>query len=389
MISELKNTIRDAVADETLHLVTLSRPRSKSENAPSKITLRPVSVRDNVCYQASKRIGAQEFHENLEPQQLESKLVDWITADFDQVNVFTSDADLEFRRKGKNERVRRSKPTHKAARTQQHNKQRQYIIPDGKPCAFLIATGVMAESGKVRSSKQKKFRQINRYLDIVSDIVKHLPEDRTVRIVDFGCGRSYLTFALYHLFANVLNRDAHIVGLDLKASVIADCQRLSEELNCTGLSFQQGDIANHETSEPVDLCVSLHACNTATDEAIAKAVGWQSKVILAVPCCHHELAGQLDNADQAPLLKHGILRERFAALATDSLRARALDALGYKAQVLEFVDTEHTPKNLMIRAIQRQRDADASTALEEYQRFRKSLGIQQFHLETVTGLSGS
>jgi hypothetical protein len=178
MISELKNTLRDAVNTQTLHLVSLSRPRSKGDEVASKITLRPVTVRDTVCYQAAKRIGAQEFHENLEPQSVESQVVAWMTTDFDQANVFTSEADLEFRRKGSNERVRRSGPSHKAAQVHQHNKQRQYIIPDGRPCSFLIATGIMSEAGKVRSSKQKKFRQINRYLDIVSDVVKHLPEKR-------------------------------------------------------------------------------------------------------------------------------------------------------------------------------------------------------------------
>lgn len=387
MNDELQKALRDAAAEQSLLQVTLSQPRDRADDRPTKITVRPVVLRDELQYQASKRIGAQEFHENVSATDVVGTVGDWAANQFDQINVFTTDADIEFRRRGENISVKRGKPTRQKAQAE-HNKQRQYLIPDNEPCPFLIATGVMSAAGKVRSSKQKKFRQINRYLDIVNDIVKHLPDDRPIRVVDFGCGRSYLTFALHHLFVSVLGRSVSIIGLDLKAKVIEDCQRLALELKCEGLEFRQGDIAQHESSEPIDLCVSLHACDTATDAAIGKAINWQANVILAVPCCHHELASQLANDDQTTLLRHGIMRERFAALATDALRARALDALGYRTQVIEFIDTEHTPKNLMIRAVKKQRTDDGE-ALAEYRRFRASLGIQQFHLEAVTELVGS
>lgn len=385
-MNELLDVLIGAVQTETLHLVVLSRPRKKGTGDTSKISIRPVRMGDGLVYQASKRIGAQEFHENIPANDLRRNVADWIGNAFDQANLFTSEADFEFRRKGGRETTRRSKPTHKNS-TKGHDKVRQYLIPDNKPCPFLIATGIMSKSGKVRASKQKKFRQINRYLDIVNDVVKHLPAERTTRVVDFGCGRSYLTFALHHLFVNVLGRSVEIVGLDLKAKVIEDCNRLAKELDCEGLEFRQGDIAQHESDGQIDLCVSLHACDTATDEALGKSVMWQSSVILAVPCCHHELAAQLDNSDQTALLRHGIMRDRYAALATDALRARALDALGYRTQVIEFIDTEHTPKNLMIRAVRKNASDSANSALEDYWRFRASLGIESFHLETVTDLS--
>jgi SAM-dependent methyltransferase len=385
---ELIKAIAEAVRDESLHLIVLSRPRSKESAAPSRVSIRPVTIGGRLLYQAARRIGAQEIHENIEPDNLGAVVTEWVKLAFDQANAFTTDADVEFRRKRGKATVRTSAATHKAS-NREHNKTRQYIVPDNRPCPFLIATGIMSKGGKVRSSRQKKFRQINRYLDIVNDIVKHLPVDREIRVVDFGCGRSYLTFALHHLFTNVLNRKVQIIGLDLKTTVIEDCQRLAAELDCKGLTFQQGDIASHSTDKPVDLCVSLHACDTATDEAIGKAIRWQSSVILAVPCCHHELASQIRNPNHDALLRYGIMRERYAAIATDSLRAKGLDALGYRTQVIEFIDTEHTPKNLMIRAVKRTANNTSDEALSEYQRFRESLGIQKFHLESATDLLGS
>lgn len=382
----LLKQIDAAARSESLHLLVLSSPKQKQQSMPTKISVRPIQLNGTVTYQAAKRIGAQEFHENLEPASLLESVRNWISSSFDQLNVYTSEADFEFRRRKGRETIKRSKPSRKKPDLE-HNRTRDYIIPEGTPCPFLIATGIMTEGGKVRAPKQKKFRQINRYLEIVSDVVQQLPEERPVRIVDFGCGRSYLTFALHHYFTKVLGRDVSMVGLDLKQQVIADCQRLAKELGCKNIEFQHGDIANHKSDESIDLCVSLHACNTATDEAIGQAVKWGCAVILAVPCCHHELAAQLENTAHSAMLRHGIMRERFAALATDTLRARALDTLGYRTQVIEFIDTEHTPKNLMIRAVRRTSGTDGS-AINEYQQFRESLGIKTFHLENVVSLPG-
>lgn len=388
-MTNLTRVLQDALAAGTLSLVVLSRPRGSGDKVARRVALRPATVGGELRYQESRRVGAQEFHTNRPAEEVAERVVSLFTAEFDQINVYTADADTEIRRKPDGtELTRRSRPTHKAVVGTAHDRARNHILPDGTVCPFLVATGVMTSGGRVRAPRRKKFRQINRYLEIVSDIVAHLPTGRPLRIIDFGCGRSYLTFALHHLFVTELKRPVRMTGLDLKADVIRDCQRLAEELQCEGLEFQQGDIAGYDQSEDVDLCVSLHACDTATDDALARAVAWNSEVILAVPCCQHELAAQLRSDDHAALLRHGIMRERFAALATDSLRARGLDVLGYRSQILEFIDTEHTPKNLMIRAVRKPAaEASVSEAASEYVSLRNLLGIDSFHLERLTSLS--
>ena len=243
----------------------------------------------------------------------------------------------------------------------------------------------MTADGRVRSSMTRKFRQINRFLELVDDIVPSLAPGRELRIVDFGCGKSYLTFALHHLLTEIHGRDVRIVGLDRKADVMAHCASIAGRLECRGLEFREGDIATHQETEPVDLAVSLHACDTATDDALSQAVRWQSRVILAVPCCQHELARKIASPDLAPLLRHGLLHEQFAALATDGLRALALEACGYATQVVEFIDLEHTAKNILIRAVRRDRtDAEVqATRVAEYRAVQRLLGFESSYLDRL------
>lgn len=379
-MQELLESIADAMNRGELRLLVFSRPTIPDTR---KITVRPVTVSGTSCFQVATRRGDQEFHENPEASSL-IPLIERELPRFDQVNVYTATADLEFRRRKGRETIRRSAPTHSSVKTS-HDNTRQYLIPENEPCPFLVETGVMTATGRVRAAKRKKFRQVNRYLEIVNDLIPHLPADRCLRIVDFGCGRSSLTFALHHLLTRIHNLSVAITGLDLKAGVIADCRRIAEKLECEGLNFQHGDIADYRAEDSVDLCVSLHACDTATDVALARAVSWDSRVILAVPCCHHQLAGQLANDEMAALLRHGELRQRYAALATDTLRARALDMVGYKTQVMEFIETEHTPKNLMIRAVRTgPRPNDA--AVRDYRRYRDMLGVADFELEQLLEL---
>ena len=202
-----------------------------------------------------------------------------------------------------------------------------------------------------------------------------------MRIIDFGCGKSYLTFALHHWLAEIEQRDAEIVGLDREASVIEHCRSVVEKLSLEHLSFEQGEIAGFEPEGPVDLVISLHACDTATDDALIQAVAWDAKVILAVPCCQHELFPQLHNETLQPLLSHGILKERFAAMATDTIRALALEAVGYDTQLVEFIDMEHTPKNILLRAVKGQRSEGRSHA--EFESFRDSLGAPQLRIQQL------
>ncbi|MBC7819427.1 MAG: SAM-dependent methyltransferase [Planctomycetaceae bacterium] len=237
----------------------------------------------------------------------------------------------------------------------------------------------MTPSGQVKAAKQAKFRQVNRFLEFVDDVLPELPQAGALRIIDFGCGKSYLTFALHYLLTELRGREVDIIGLDLKAEVVRDCQRIAENLGCHGLQFEVGDIAGYAAPGVVDMSVSLHACDTATDAAIAQAVRWQAKVILAVPCCQHEVFGLLPDDSLPGLLRHGILKERFAALATDALRAALLEAVGYRTQVVEFIDLEHTPKNLLLRAVRT--DFPATEATERYERLKAQLGLREFELE--------
>ncbi len=232
-----------------------------------------------------------------------------------------------------------------------HNRRKRYILEEGRPVPFLKDLGVMTADGKIVNSRYDKFRQINRFLEFIEDILPQLPKDREVRIIDFGCGKSYLTFAMYYYLHELQGLDVRITGLDLKEDVIEHCGRLARQYGYEKLEFLHGDIADYTGADQVDMVVTLHACDTATDYALAKAVRWNAKVILSVPCCQHELNGQMENDLLRPIFHYGIVKERMAALYTDALRAEILENHGYRTQILEFIDMEHTPKNLLLRCV--------------------------------------
>ncbi|MDF2951459.1 MAG: SAM-dependent methyltransferase [Anaerocolumna sp.] len=211
----------------------------------------------------------------------------------------------------------------------------------------------MTEEGKVVKSKYDKYKQINRFLEFIEDILPSLDKDRELTIIDFGCGKSYLTFAMYYYLKELKNYDIKVIGLDLKKDVIEHCNLLAKQYNFQKLTFLVGDIASFEGVDKVDMVVSLHACDTATDYALYKAIKWNAEVILSVPCCQHELNGQIENDMLSPILHYGIIKERIAALTTDALRGELLEAAGYKTQILEFIDMEHTPKNLLLRGVRK------------------------------------
>ena len=239
-----------------------------------------------------------------------------------------------------------------------HNRKKTYILQESHPVPFLRDLGVMTETGKVVRAKYDKFRQINRFLEFIEDILPQLSKDRENVIIDFGCGKSYLTFAMYHYLTLIKSYPVRVIGLDLKQEVIDHCNALSRKYGFDHLQFYHGDIASYEGVDQVDMVVTLHACDTATDYALAKAVAWKAKVILSVPCCQHEWNKQMKNALMEPILRYGILKERIAALYTDGLRAELLEHAGYRTQVLEFIDMEHTPKNILIRAVRQGRPKD-------------------------------
>lgn len=345
--------LNELIGQHKLVQAVISGPRRKTADGYAKVKVKPVQLKSGTHIQFEYHYAQKVTHANMLPEQAVAAMAQLLLQDgFKQGLVQATDADYHILMNKKGEAsILRKPPTRAGQAEMTHNRKKQYLLEEGTPVAFLVELGVMNAQGKVLAAKYDKFRQINRYLEMVDDVVASLPTGRTLHIVDFGCGKSYLTFALYHYLKELRGLDIRVVGLDLKADVIAHCQALADKLGLGGLQFLVGDIAQYEGLDRVDMVVTLHACDTATDAALEKAVRWGADVILSVPCCQHELFRQLDNAMLAPMLGHGIIRERFAALATDSIRASLLELLGYKTQILEFIDLEHTPKNLLIRAV--------------------------------------
>lgn len=357
---------------------SFSGPRDKGSDISRKITVRPIKLKNGVHYQFESHLNNKAYHDNIPAERLKDRL-NAVMSQYKQALFKTPEADVQVLANKKGSlSLLAHKPTAKATEAPlTHNRSKSYVIPDGEPVPFLIALGVMTAEGKVVKAKYDKFRQINRFLEMVSDVLSDLPRNKELTIVDFGCGKSYLTFALYHLLAVKEQLPVRIIGLDLKEDVIAACAKLAKQLQWDKLSFSVGDISQYEGLASVDMVVTLHACDTATDAALLKAIGWNASVILSVPCCQHELFRQLSQPVLKPLLKHGILKERFAALVTDAVRANLLETAGYRVQLLEFIDMEHTPKNILIRAV-KQRQSDHSEALADYVKFRDYLGISPY-----------
>jgi SAM-dependent methyltransferase len=238
----------------------------------------------------------------------------------------------------------------------------------------------MTPEGRIIKSKYDKFKQINRFLEFIEDILPYLDKTKELTILDFGCGKSYLTFAMYYYLKELKAYPIRVIGLDLKKQVIKDCNKLAERFGYDKLKFYEGDIASYEGVEQVDMVVTLHACDKATDYALHKAVQWDAKVILSVPCCQHELNSQIESELLKPLFRYGLIQERMAALATDALRAEVLELVGYKTQILEFIDMEHTPKNILIRAVKKQHSKDGEAVmkgrLDAYEACRTFLGVE-------------
>lgn len=351
-MEQLKNAFLQSI-NEQLLLVIISNPRKK--DGVKKIKIRPLLMKGNICYQEESFMNNQAFHKNITEEELISNIDDY-AKDFKQIEIKSAKNDyicLVSKKLKVNVKVKKNMTTDESVNMDSfsHNRTKKYVLPQNKPVDFLVELGVMTAEGKVKDKKYDKFRQINRFLEFVEDIADKLPDDREITILDFGCGKSYLTFAIYYYLHEMKKMDVRIIGLDLKKDVIEKCNRLKEKLNYEKLTFLNGDIADYNELSKVDMVVTLHACDTATDYALAKAVAWNAKVILSVPCCQHELNKQIKCETLQPVLKYGLLKERMSALFTDGLRASLLEQQGYNVQILEFIDMEHTPKNILIRAV--------------------------------------
>lgn len=371
----LINKISDHL-DEQLIRITVSNPRKAEEI--KKYTIRPVLVRDRLLFQSAAYTKTQVFHENLEQDQLTEKLREILPL-YKQVQMRTTDGELTalINKKGKAAiKVNAKQPDRpvKGDRSRlQHNRTKNYILQEGREVPFLQDLGVMTAEGKIVRTKYDKFRQINRFLEYIEDVLPYLPKDREITILDFGCGKSYLTFAVYYYLKELKNYNIRIIGLDLKKDVIRNYNRLAQKYHYENLHFYEGSIEEFEGVTQVDMVITLHACDTATDYALYKAVHWGAQIILSVPCCQHELNGQMKTEEFAPVTDYGILKERFAALATDGIRAKLLEGVGYDTQILEFIDMEHTPKNLLIRAIKGNKTSEKKW--QEAEQFCRQFGF--------------
>ena len=378
--NELKKTFQRML---NVDLIQMILSNSKDADRAGKVKIRPVLLKGDVLFQETIYRGTQVYHKNFTAGELLPRLMEYMENLFRQAQIkgTTCEADVLVSKKGKVTIKKRElsqsdlgggKCAENRADMLSHNRSKQYILKEGEPVDFLIGLGVQTPDGRIAKAKYDKFRQINRYLEFVEDVLDKLPSDRTIHIIDFGCGKSYLTFAMYYYLHSVEGRDIRVTGLDLKADVIGHCNQLANKLHYDRLHFEQGDIKSYRGTDTVDMVVSLHACDTATDYALEKAVKWGANVIMAVPCCQHELNVQLHCDILQPVLKYGLIRERMAALITDALRADMLEQQGYDVQILEFIDMEHTPKNLMIRAVKsskRMRPVKKETSIGEISEF--------------------
>ncbi len=371
-MEQLRELLENCLNEE-LYQIVISNPRRKE--GISKIKIRPVMIQGKVLFQESRLEGTKVFHENKTAARTAESVISMMGKDFKQLEVRCRgwQATALVGKKG-NVTLKTRKTEEGQIPDLSHNRKKRYLLDETVPVGFLQDLGVQTAEGKIVKSRYDKFRQINRFLEFIEDVLPALPDDRPVQVIDFGCGKSYLTFAMYYYLKILKHYDVNIVGLDLKEDVIRTCNRLSEKYGYDTLHFYQGDIRDFIGAKQVDLVVSLHACDTATDYALAKAVSWNAGVILTVPCCQHELNGQMQCEPLAGIFAYGLLKERTAALFTDALRAELLEAAGYDTQILEFIDMEHTPKNIMIRSIRRRRDA-AEQAEAGY-RIKKRAGAE-------------
>lgn len=438
-MDQLKNILNEIL---NLNLLTIIISGVRSDCETTKIKIRPVVLKNELKFQATSYVGTKVLHANYDAGALAQEIMVWMERDFKQLQASTRTEDITVlvSKKGKMT-IKRKKnaaagaapgsvtPTAQAgaalsgkasaaqagaalsgvtsatpltlaagvipappvsagdpfAMLAAHNRQKRYILQEGIPVDFLVDLGVMTPQGKVVKARYDKFRQINRFLEFIEDILPQLPKNRQIHIIDFGCGKSYLTFAMYYYLKELAGYDIAITGLDLKKDVIARCNDLARRYGYDGLEFLHGDIASYEGTDSVDMVVTLHACDTATDYALYKAVRWNARVILSVPCCQHELNRQLQCDGLSAVLQYGLLKERMAALCTDGLRAELLNAAGYKTQILEFIDMEHTPKNILIRAV-RERRVDHLVLSEKYEQCRALLNVSPTLEQLLTGM---
>ena len=373
------------IQDDKLIKIVFSGRKSGDFN---KVIIKPIILKSAKNIQIESFKDNKAFHKNIDLnnlQELEDNLKEYID-NFKQILLQIEGSDISFIRKKENF-SRKEKESNLIKTSNEHNKKKQYILNEGDKIDFLIELGLMSVEGKILKSSFNKFKQINKYLEFIDDVIEDLKAKKLItnhiNVLDFGCGKSYLTFALYYYLKNY-RKDLtfSIVGLDLKKDVIEFCNKLAKKLNYENLEFLNGNIKDYDKSKEVDLVFSLHACNNATDYSLEKALSLDAKAILAVPCCHHEFFEKIQknkNSEFYNTLKimadNGVVLDKFATLATDSFRSLSLELCGYKTKMIEFIDMEHTPKNILIKAI-KSKSSNLKEKLTEYNKLKEFLGIK-------------
>lgn len=347
-MDELIKAIDTITNDEIIRLVISNKKNKEIEYNKINFILKEKNKKQ--YYQIEKYTDKQVFHENIDKELINTKIIEHMKDDYKQLSAWSTDNtfDLKVSKKGKIF-LGKKKSDNKKFANKSHNKEKNYILKEGTIIQPLIDLGVFTKEGKVVNSKYDKYKQINRFIEIIDDeIRKNNQEELT--ILDFGCGKSYLTFVLYYYFVEIKKINVKMIGLDLKPDVIKKCNDIAKRYNYENLKFELGDINGYKFTDKVDMVITLHACDTATDYALYNAIKWNTKMIFSVPCCQHEFNSQMKSDNLSLLTKYGIVQERVAALMTDAVRANLLEYLGYKTQLLEFIDISHSPKNILIRA---------------------------------------
>lgn len=373
-MEELKIKIKEITSEKLLKVV-ISNKLNKDVKY-NKINIELKGKNNKEYYQIEKYTDKQVFHENIELEMIETKLFEMTFENYKQVAAWSENTnyDLKISKKGK-VFLGKKKSSNENLVNKSHNREKNYILKEGMLIQPLIDLGVFTQEGKVVKSKYDKYKQINRFIEIIDDEIKK-NDYKELTILDFGCGKSYLTFVLYYYFVEIKKINVKMIGLDLKADVIKKCNDIAQKYNYQNLKFELGDINGYKYTDNVDMVITLHACDTATDYALYNAVKWNTKMIFSVPCCQHEFNEQINSDEFSILTKYGIIKERVSALMTDAVRGNLLEALGYKTQILEFIDIAHSPKNILIRA------SKGSISQEKKKRAMKEVDniIKEFNL---------
>jgi len=347
-VEDLKIAIDEIIKEEIIKLVVSNKINKNAEY--NKIIFILKENDNKQYYQMEKYTDKQVFHENIDMDILGAKVLEYVPSSYKQISAWsnTNTFELKISKKGKF-LLSKKKSDNERLVNKDHNKEKNYILKEGMIIEPLIDLGIFTKEGKVVNSKYDKYKQINRFVEIIDDEIKN-NDFKELTILDFGCGKSYLTFVLYYYFVEIKKINVKMIGLDLKADVIKKCNDIAKRYNYENLHFELGDINGFKYNNKVDMVITLHACDTATDYALYNAIKWNAKMIFSVPCCQHEFNHQIKTESLSILTKYGIVQERIAALMTDSVRANLLECVGYKTQLLEFIDIAHSPKNILIRA---------------------------------------